>query len=223
MLTLNIPPKRDPIARLSLIACAALVAYAAFVSATAPQQAAAQSDIIIIEATPTPALPTPSVPMGFAVAVPTPTPALSEQPAAAPSWVDQALGAVGTSVDQFVGDQAAALADEQDAAAQAQYLANVGAQAEHSPRGDVSSPAAFVPGMVAQPVNADNEIIIIDPQPSAQLAGIAEAVPQISAEQSAVLAQRQSNGCAAGQVFYPRTGCHTPGSGGGMPGAVGTP
>lgn len=32
MLTLNIPPQKDPIARISLIACAVLVAYAAFVS-----------------------------------------------------------------------------------------------------------------------------------------------------------------------------------------------
>jgi hypothetical protein len=53
MLTLTIPPKRDPIARLTLLGCAALVCYAVFASATAPQQASAQSDNIILIATPT--------------------------------------------------------------------------------------------------------------------------------------------------------------------------
>jgi hypothetical protein len=86
MLTLTIPPKRDPIARLTLLGCAALVCYAVFASATAPQQASAQAeqDPIIIVATP--ALPTPALaelpllgiteptPQTIYVEVPGPTP-----------------------------------------------------------------------------------------------------------------------------------------------------
>lgn len=59
MLTLNIPPTRDPIARLSLIGCAVLICYAAFVSATAPESDSAHAEPIILIATPTlPVVPT---------------------------------------------------------------------------------------------------------------------------------------------------------------------
>lgn len=46
-------------------------------------------------------------------------------------------------------------------------------------------------------------------------------VPTISAAQAENYASRGSGSCPAGQVFVPRSGCHTPGSGGAMPGAVG--
>lgn len=45
-------------------------------------------------------------------------------------------------------------------------------------------------------------------------------IPPISAEQAANYASRGSGTCPAGQVFVARVGCHTPGSGGAMPGAV---
>lgn len=74
MLTLNIPQKRDPIARLTLLGCAALVVYAAFVSMTAPEPASAQAeqDPIIIVATP--ALPTPALAEMPALGITEPTP-----------------------------------------------------------------------------------------------------------------------------------------------------
>lgn len=74
MLTLNIPQRRDPIARLTLLACAALVVYAAFVSMTAPQQASAQSDEIILIATPTLPVFIPTEAPVLAQAVPTMVP-----------------------------------------------------------------------------------------------------------------------------------------------------
>lgn len=225
MLTLNIPQRRDPIARLTLLACAALVVYAAFVSMTAPQQASAQSEDIILIATP--ALPTPALSeLPGVAAVPTPTAALDMNPTTAPGWIDQALAVADTASDQFAHDQAAALAAEQAAAAEkaaadrARYLATIGAQAPHSPRGDVVNPPAYSTGPVLNPATDDQPAMIIDPNIPAPDPQLAAAVPAISADQAAVLAQRESNGCAAGQVFYPRSGCHTPGSGGDMPGAV---
>jgi hypothetical protein len=49
------------------------------------------------------------------------------------------------------------------------------------------------------------------------------AMPTISAAQAESYSNRGSGGCAEGQVFVPRVGCHTPGSGGAMPGSVGAP
>lgn len=54
MLTLTIPNRRDPLPRAVLLALVAVVVYAAFASASAPEQARAQADIIIVA---TPQLP----------------------------------------------------------------------------------------------------------------------------------------------------------------------
>jgi hypothetical protein len=230
MVSLHIPKRNDPFARLALIALFALALWAnvsQFRSST-PAQASPGYTILEGPATATPALPTPAPALAFAL--PTPTPAMQiEQPdTSAPllaNWLDQQLAQAGDLSEQFARDQAAALASEQAAsqaaAEQAQYLANVGAQAAHSPRGDVPEPPpSFDAGPIALP--PENGVqIIIDPAPAPALADVAHAVPPISAEQAVVIAARQSNGCAAGQIFYPRTGCHTPGSGGAQPGAVG--
>ena len=101
----------------------------------------------------------------------------------------------------------------------ATYLQNVGAQAPHSPR---SLPTAAPVEAQAQP----------QPQPAADVAPPAQdaapaieaqpaALPTIEPAQAEVIGARTSNGCAPGQVFMPRSGCHTPGSGGAMPGPVG--
>lgn len=227
MLILNLPKRNDPIARIALFVMLAAALWAnVYQFQTAPDSALAQSPgFRIIDATPTPALPTPAeLPaLDLAVATPTPEPA----PTAAPGWLDQGLAAVGNAGDQFAADQAAALAAEQAAADakaaadRAQYLANVGAQASHSPRGDnPEPPPSYGTGPVAFPANDEQPAMIIDPNVPAPDAALAAAVPAISADQAAVIDQRESNGCAAGQIFYPRTGCHTPGSGGDMPGAV---
>ena len=99
-----------------------------------------------------------------------------------------------------------------------QALGAVGAQAAHSPRGDVPQPPAYESGPILIPASADMPSIIIDPAPAPAPEGIAVAVPP-----QQYMEERTSNSCPAGQVFYPRTGCHTPGSGGAMPGAVGEP
>ena len=233
-MTLSIPQRRDPAARIALIGMACAVIYLAFANVTAPDQARAQADIII-EATP--ALPTPAQDSpAFAWSVPTPTPAGALVPTAGPGWLDQQLAALADAGDQLAVDQAAQLAAEQEAAriaaeqaaaeqvARDQYLANVGAQAPHTPRSAPPAPPQHTGGPILYP----DENVIIQPvevapaAPPAQPA-IAVAVPAISDDQRAVLAERDSNGCAAGEVFYPRTGCHAPGSGGEMPGAVGAP
>jgi hypothetical protein len=240
MVSLNIPKRNDPFARIALVAlfAAALGVNVSQFRSSTPAQASPGYTIIEGQATATPALPTPA--LGFALALPTPTPAMQVEqldpnaPVLA-NWLDQQLDQASNSAEQFARDQAAALAAEQasnsaeqfarDQAAaladeQAQYIANVGAQAQHSPRGDSpAQPPSYSSGPVAQPA-ANGAQIIIDPRPAPALADVAHAVPPISAEQAAVLAARQSNGCAAGQIFYPRTGCHTPGSGGAQPGAV---
>lgn len=101
----------------------------------------------------------------------------------------------------------------------ATYLQNVGAQTPHSPR---SAPTTAPVEAQAQP----------QPQPAADVAPPAQdaapiveaqpvALPTIEPAQAEVIGARQSNGCAPGQVFMPRSGCHTPGSGGAMPGPVG--
>ena len=215
---LSIPPTRDPAARAMLLIMAGIVIALAFAPQTAPERANAAPGVIILEsdAAPTPALPTPLAGDDLARALPTATPE---------AWIDQALGAVGAQADQFAAEQAGQLAEEQQAAqaaaeqaARDQYLANVGAQAAHSPRGDVPQPPAYESGPILIPASADMPSIIIDPAPAPAPEGIAVAVPP-----QQYMEERTSNSCPAGQVFYPRTGCHTPGSGGAMPGAVGTP
>lgn len=82
------PTRRDPIARLTLIGCAAMVVWAGFTSATAPPPSAdaAPADIILIA---TPALPTPAPTDAPALmlAAPTPEPQVVyvEVPAPAPA------------------------------------------------------------------------------------------------------------------------------------------
>lgn len=228
-MTLNIPQRRDPIARFGLFGLIAAVIWVAIASATQPTPTAAQSEIILM-ATATPLLPTPAQDTpALAVAVPTPQ-----------GWLDQALGHVGVAADQMADNQAALLAQEQaaaQAAAQAeaerlaaeqaardQYLANVGAQAAHSPRGDVSEPPPSQTGPIQYSDNNGTPYIVAPAAPAEQppaAPAIAVAVPAISQEQAAVIGARESNGCPDGQVFYPRTGCHTPGSGGPQPGAIG--
>jgi hypothetical protein len=228
--SLNIPKRNDPFARLALVALFALALWANVRQfSSTPESAAASPGYTIIEKqSPTPSLPTPALALGLALPTPT-APAEAAAPAdpQAPilaNWLDQSLGQVSVSADQFAADQAAALADEQAAQAaddQAQYLANVGAQAAHSPRGDApTAPPSFDAGPVAMP--AENGVqVVIDPNPVAAPQVAAELVPTTTAAQAAIGLARESNGCAQGQIFYPRTGCHTPGSGGPQPGAVG--
>jgi hypothetical protein len=184
MVSLNIPKRNDPFARIALVALFALALWA-----NVRQFASAPESPIVA------------------------------------NWLDQSLGQVAGAADQFAASQAAALADEQAAAQaaeqQAQYLANVGAQAAHSPRGDVpAAPPAFDAGPVALPPENGAQTVI-DPNPAPAPLVSAELVPTTSAAQAAIGLSRESNTCAAGQIFYPRTGCHTPGSGGPQPGAVG--
>lgn len=230
MLSLNIPKRNDPFARLTLLALFALALWANVRQfATPPESAAASPGYTIIEQqSPTPALPTPRNAVAPSLALSTPTAQAETAGDKAPilaNWLDQSLNGVAASADQFADEQAAALADEQARAQaadeQAQYLANVGAQAAHSPRGDApTDPPSFDAGPVALP--PENGVqLVIDPNPAPAEPIAAELVPTTNAAQAAIGAARESNGCAAGQIFYPRTGCHTPGSGGPQPGAVG--
>lgn len=193
-MNLTIPTRNDPIARLVVFAFIALALWATF----APRRSDVQAqDIIILDATPTPALPTPALALDPAIVFSLPTPV----------WIPADLPAV-TSPDGTTATEGSEGGD---------YLANVGAQAEHSPRGDVDHPQSFDSGPLLLP----EQHIIIDPSAPAEDPGIAIAVPHISDAQAAVIGARTSHGCAAGELFYPRTGCHLPGSGGALPGAVG--
>lgn len=84
----------------------------------------------------------------------------------------------------------------------------IGAQAPHAIRGAEPTPAPAI----AAPV----EVAPVDLPPAAP-------VPTIAPAQAEIIGARTSNGCAAGEVFYPRSGCHATGSGGAMPGPVGAP
>lgn len=192
-MTLTIPQKNDPIARMAVFALLALALWASF--APSNPTAGAQG-IIILDATPTPSLPTPALALELAPVFSLPTPASLQLPA--PIWPTEAPAA---PLPPTSGD----------------YLANVGAQEKHSPRGDVDHPPAYASGPILYPA----ENIILDPSAPATEPGVAVALPLISDAQAAVLGQRTSNGCARGELFYPRSGCHLPGSGGPMPGAVG--
>lgn len=116
------------------------------------------------------------------------------------------------------------------------YLQNVGAQTPHSPRSastaaPVEAQAQPQPtaGICAPPLCRDGDggggqaqgWAAQDAAPAVEAQPV--ALPTIEPAQAEVIGARTSNGCAAGQVFMPRTGCHTPGSGGAMPGAVGAP
>lgn len=231
MVSLNLPTRNDPISKILLCVLLAAALWANVAQFEQPTQASASPGYTIVESTPTPALPTPAeLPAGLSVSTPTP----AEQPTAAPGWLDQGLAAVGAAGDQFAQSQADQLAAEQAAAAaqaeadRAQYLANVGAQASHSPRGDANDPPPSQTGPILYPADGDTPAYVIAPAaPDAPAApaepAIAVAVPHTSAEQQAVIAAQESNSCPPGQKFVPRSGCWTPGSSGPMPGAVGEP
>src|SRR4051794_39665038 len=121
MVSLNIPKRNDPFARLALVALFALALWANVRQfATPPESAAASPGYTIIEQqSPTPAIPTPALALAPGLALPTPTaPAETADPQApiVANWLDQSLGQVAVSADQFAAEQAAALADEQAAA-----------------------------------------------------------------------------------------------------------
>jgi len=203
MQTTSTTRPNDPIAMLVVYGLLALMLYAGVKAFDrAPDPAQAQGPIIIA----TPALPTavPTDAPAFVLAAPTPAPAPTDAPiepiAPAPALASQ--DGPGEAI-----------------APPAEYLDVVGAQAPHSPRGDVADPPA---SYEAGPILYPDQGIVIDPSGvNAPEAGIAVAVPAISAEQAAIIGARQSATCPDGQTFYPRTGCHLEGSGGPQPGAVG--
>jgi len=162
--------------------------------------------------TATPALPSPALAPVVDLAQPTPEPAAlaQAQQLPAPQWTAEQLApapAIAPPIELPVPDTGA-------------YLANVGAQAEHSPRGDVDDPPMAQTGPILMPASGDQPAYIVAPIGAVVPDAMAAAVPPISAAQAEVIGARTSNGCAMGQVFFPRTGCHTPGSGGPQPGAV---
>lgn len=198
-MNLTIPSRHDPLARVAVLA---LLALALWSSVARLEQPAAAQGIIIIDATPTPSLPTP------ALALDAPAPALmliAPTPAAEPVVAPALMAAEPQAVDVPPADPS--------------YLTVVGAQAPHAIRDGDNPPAppSFDTGPIAYP----DQGIVIDPNVPAAAPSIAVAVPPISSDQAAVLGQRTSNGCAPGETFYPRTGCHAAGSGGPQPGAVG--
>jgi len=202
-------PRNDMLARYAVYGLCALALWAGVRSLERPADSAQAQDIpLFATPAPTPALPTPAIELpAFGMAAPTPPPVES---------VPVVLPVENAPVAAQEAPQEAQAAQGGD------YIANVGAQAAHSPRGDVDPPASFETGPIAYPENGDGMIVVIDPNGiPPQVEGIAAAVPHISEAQAQVIGARQSNGCPSGQVFYPRTGCHLEGSGGPQPGAVG--
>lgn len=86
----------------------------------------------------------------------------------------------------------------------------IGAQQPHAIRGAEPTPAPVVD------IPAPEFVAPVELPPAAP-------VPTIDNAQATVIGARQSNGCAAGETFFPRVGCHATGSGGAMPGPVGEP
>lgn len=204
MLTSPPAPARsnDMLARYAVFGLLGLALWAGVRQIERPTDSAQAQGIIILDATPTPALPTPAP--ALTLIAPTMA-AVDAAPVALPAPVWPA--------DMVAPAQEAQPEDDGD------YIANVGAQSPHSPRGDVEPPPEQYQ---AGPVLYPDQNVIIDPSGAPALAeGIAVAVPPISAAQAAVLSVRQSNTCPSGEIFYPRTGCHAEGSGGPQPGAVG--
>jgi len=222
----------DPIAMLVVYGLLALMIYAGVKAFDrTPDPAQAQGPIIIA----TPALPTavPTDAPAFVLAAPTPAPAPTE---AAPVYSDVSAdsapqnGAGDVGYLDTVGAQAPhAIRDSES------DLPTIEPDAINDPAqngGNVAPdgcPFPIVNGVCANGALAksidDSAIgskstVPAGPEP-ARAAPIAVAVPAISAEQAAIIGARQSHGCPDGQVFYPRTGCHLPGSGGPQPGAVG--
>jgi len=192
----------DMLARWAVYGLLALAMWAGVRQIERPADSAQAQGTIPVFATDAPAAPTPTLGLpSYGLAAPTMIPEQVALPA--PVWPADALAVAPAPAEQNNGD----------------YIANVGAQAPHSPRGDVEPQA---PSYEAGPVAYPDQGVIIDPSGvNAPPAGIAVAVPPISAAQVAVLGARESNTCPAGQTFYPRTGCHAEGSGGPQPGAVG--
>lgn len=205
MLTLSIPPRRDPVARGVLLSLIMLVAWAA-IARPGVESVQAQNDaqIIILDATPTAAIPTPAISAPELALIGATPESVVYTPAQlpAPDWP-----AAPIAVHVPAPDPA--------------YLANVGAQAPHSPRGDVVHAPSHQSGPI-QYTDTEGAYIIEPIAPAVPAIAVAGPGP-LSDAQRAVLAARESHGCATGEVFYPRTGCHLPGSGGAMPGAVGEP
>lgn len=206
-------PRNDIAARCAIFALLALALWANVYHIERPASAQADPQDIILTATPalpTPALAAPLVDLAQSTPIPD---ALAVAPAElpAPVWPADAAPAMAIAppIELPVPDTGA-------------YLAVVGAQAEHSPRGDVAPLDAAQTGPMLMPAVGDTPAYIVVPQGAEMAPGaIASSVPPISADQAAILAQRESNTCPSGMVFYPRTGCHLEGSGGPMPGAVG--
>jgi len=190
----------DMLARWFVYGLATIALWAGVHQLERPADSAQAQGTIPVFATDAPAAPTPTLGLpSYGLAAPTMIPEQVTPPA--PVW------------------PADVLASAPEAAPQPDYLDVVGAQAAHSPRGDVEPQA---PSYEAGPVAYPDQGIVIDPSGvNAPAEGIAVAVPPISAAQIAVLSTRQSNTCPSGETFYPRTGCHAEGSGGPQPGAVG--
>lgn len=178
MITLTLPTQRDPIARMALFALVASALYLAAYAAPQPAQAEAKANPVIafqtVVATPTLGLPQPTAAPVEAAAPPTMAPVALVEPTADPA----------PPADAPPPDPGA-------------YIANVGEQAPHSPRGSERGEVQIVPTAAPEPSQVD---------PNAQ----AVPIPTLAPEQAAVMAQRTANGCAPGQVFVPRSGCHTP-------------
>lgn len=229
---ITVPPRRDTLAIYAVYGLLALMLYAGVRQIERPADNAQAQDIIIM-ATPTPALPT-AAPAIAPIVDALPTPAWTA-PAAAPATEPPPAAYSGAP---------SASGPEIGAGGPGDYIANVGAQAPHSPRGDVAPPVDepvednSAPdgcpfpivngicgnGVLAKTVPDDDAFgskpIADSPDPQ-HSEPLAVAVPPISDAQAAIIGARTSATCPAGQVFYPRTGCHLEGSGGPMPGAVG--
>jgi len=192
----------DMLARWAVYGLLCLALWAGVKGLERPADSAQAQGVIPVFATDAPAAPTPTLGLpSYGLSAPTMIPEQVTPPA--PVWPADVLAAAPAPAAQDNGD----------------YIANVGAQAAHSPRGDVEPQA---PSYEAGPVAYPDQGVIIDPSGvNAPVEGIAVAVPPISAAQVAVLSTRQSNTCPGAEIFYPRTGCHLKGSGGPQPGAVG--
>jgi len=204
-------PARTLAARFAIFGLVGLALWAQVYRIERPVSAQGEPDIIL-QATPTAALPTPALAAPVVdLSQPTPEPAAlaQAQQLPAPQWTAEQLAPV------IVESAPAALPEPS-----ASYLENVGAQADHSPRGNVDEPPPAQTGPILMPATGDQPAYIVAPIGAVVPDAMAAAVPPISAAQAEVIGARTSNGCAMGQVFFPRTGCHTPGSGGPQPGAV---
>ncbi len=215
--TMNYTPRRDPIAKFTLVGAVAGVlclAWLGVLSTPMASPTAAQDSILIA---------TPAVQSALAAeAVPAPPPV---EPTAPPLEPEQAPAEVPAMSVPTVEPSGAVVAEPPPQAAaavqaaplEAAYAAVIQAQADHSPRGDVA-PAAPAPVEVTLP----SGVVVQSPAPKEAPSPVD---PNAHATQAAPLSQdyataiqvRQSANCPAGQVFYPRTGCHATGGGGAMP------